>query len=333
MKKILLLILVPITFCKAQIPSSIPTNGLVGWYPFNNNANDLTSNANNGNVSGAILTNDRFGNPNAAYDFDGIDDFISVSNAVGLNNNNYTISIWLKCEGLPGIGDSDVFFDLGSGSWPNYGAIFAINNNYQNTTGWRVTCGNSSGGSVGFQNNVLPNSNQWYNFIITRSDSVKLFVNGMLIQKMTTANNFQYYSNPVSISIGKRIGMDHYFDGIIDDIGIWNRVLSPSEILTIYQSNNVSVKEENYINESITVYPVPAKDELNIKIKNPSKDAKYFVSLTNIYGQIVLSKNIENDVDDFKIEIPESFSKGMYFVTILDTKKSKIIDSKKIIIE
>ena len=54
----------------------LPTNGLVGYWPFNNNANDESGNGNNGTVNGATLTTDRFGSSNSAYLFDGIDDFI-----------------------------------------------------------------------------------------------------------------------------------------------------------------------------------------------------------------------------------------------------------------
>ena len=57
-------------FTMAQIvPNYVPTNGLVGWWPFNGNANDESGNGNNGTVYGAMLTNDRFGNLNSAYSF------------------------------------------------------------------------------------------------------------------------------------------------------------------------------------------------------------------------------------------------------------------------
>ncbi len=46
---------------QTQIPSYVPTNGLVGWWPFNGNANDESGNGNNGTVNGASLTSDRFG--------------------------------------------------------------------------------------------------------------------------------------------------------------------------------------------------------------------------------------------------------------------------------
>jgi hypothetical protein len=68
-KKLLLFSLFTINALVAQVPNYIPTNGLVAYWPFSGNANDLSGNANNGTVSGATLTTDRFGNTNSAYSF------------------------------------------------------------------------------------------------------------------------------------------------------------------------------------------------------------------------------------------------------------------------
>lgn len=63
---------------QAQLPSYVPTDGLVGYWGFNGNANDESGNGNDGVVNGATLTEDRDGNPNAAYSFDGTDDRIEL---------------------------------------------------------------------------------------------------------------------------------------------------------------------------------------------------------------------------------------------------------------
>ena len=47
-------------------PAYVPTDGLVGWWPFNGNANDECGHGNNGTVTGATLTEDRFGGCNEA---------------------------------------------------------------------------------------------------------------------------------------------------------------------------------------------------------------------------------------------------------------------------
>jgi hypothetical protein len=83
MKKLLFLVsifyflLLNFEFAYAQVPSYVPSNGLVAYYPFNGNANDASGNGNNGTVNGATLTSDRFGNVNKAINFD-LGNFIVV---------------------------------------------------------------------------------------------------------------------------------------------------------------------------------------------------------------------------------------------------------------
>ena len=80
----------------AQVPSYVPTNGLVGYWPFNGNANDASGNGNNGTVNGATLTTDRFGVVNKAYNFDGINDFIDLQNLT--SNLNFSYSLWFNAS-------------------------------------------------------------------------------------------------------------------------------------------------------------------------------------------------------------------------------------------
>ena len=80
----------------AQIPSYIPTDGLVAWYPFNGNANDESGNGNSGTVNGATLTTDKDGNENSAYSFDGSDDFIDIPFDFEDGETVESSSFWLR---------------------------------------------------------------------------------------------------------------------------------------------------------------------------------------------------------------------------------------------
>jgi hypothetical protein len=84
MKKCLLLTAVvffgTFTAAIAQVPSYVPTDGLVGWWPFNSNANDESGNGNDGIVNGPTLTEDRNGNAEKAYSFG--------DNSITINNSN-----------------------------------------------------------------------------------------------------------------------------------------------------------------------------------------------------------------------------------------------------
>ncbi|HLF63402.1 MAG TPA: LamG-like jellyroll fold domain-containing protein, partial [Saprospiraceae bacterium] len=81
----------------------IPTDGLIGYWPFSGSANDLSNNAFHGVVYGAMLTTDRFGNPNSAYHFDGISAYITLNNDMPvIQSLDFTISAWAKMDGLSG---------------------------------------------------------------------------------------------------------------------------------------------------------------------------------------------------------------------------------------
>ena len=110
MKKLLLLPFLFITVISfGQVPNYVPSNGLVGWWGFNGNANDASVNTNDGTVNGATLTTDRFGNASSAYDFDGLDDRIEVPNSNSLNPANVTFNFWMYAN------SDNVCFSLQSG--------------------------------------------------------------------------------------------------------------------------------------------------------------------------------------------------------------------------
>ncbi|MFT6843648.1 MAG: hypothetical protein ACJASR_002432, partial [Psychroserpens sp.] len=83
----------------AQTPTYVPSNGLVGWWPFNGNANDESGNAYNGTVNGAALTTDRLGATNSAYSFNGNSAFIQTPTSAVNFPSGFTISVWAKVLG------------------------------------------------------------------------------------------------------------------------------------------------------------------------------------------------------------------------------------------
>ena len=103
MKKSLAIILVLLTISivahTQSVPSYVPANGLVGWWPFNGNANDESGNGNNGTPNGTISQPDRFGTPNSAYEFNGTSSKIDLSNNnIPIGNSSRSISLWFKMD-------------------------------------------------------------------------------------------------------------------------------------------------------------------------------------------------------------------------------------------
>jgi hypothetical protein len=215
----------------AQVPSYVPTNGLVGWWPFNGNANDASGNGNNGTVNGATLTSDRFGINNAAYNFTSDAQYINCGNSslLGLTTNSIlTLSYWTISS---------------NNRWPfisKYQNNIATNSNYGvgNASPNLIITGNG-------QNNFaastsLPTS--WihvsliYNGIV---DSVIVYINGNFIQSnsILLANN----TSTSSLLFGPRFNPATPYqipNGNLDDIAIWNRVLSQQEITALYNAQS-----------------------------------------------------------------------------------------------
>lgn len=104
--KLMLAIVLTSQAMAQAIPSNVPKDGLVGWWPFNGNANDESGNGNHGTVNGATLTADRDGNSNCAYSFDGIDDYIQcLNNTIPINNSSRSFSLWFLLSLKQGYND------------------------------------------------------------------------------------------------------------------------------------------------------------------------------------------------------------------------------------
>jgi hypothetical protein len=149
----------------------LPTNlqqGLVAYYPFNGNANDESGNGNDGTVNGATLTEDRFGNVNSAYSFDGVDDFIISSSDLPFGNSNRTISVWINI--------SDFVTDAGIVGWGdfNYYSYSAIGVSPQTGKLFFWSYGND------LTSNIAVNLQQWNHVLVTydsQSNLAEIFIN------------------------------------------------------------------------------------------------------------------------------------------------------------
>ena len=88
-----------------NVPSYVPTNGLVGWWPFNGNANDESGNGNNGMVNGATLSTDRFGANQSSYAFASGQTSITTSLLPPTRTGERSISVWFEIDPTIGSGE------------------------------------------------------------------------------------------------------------------------------------------------------------------------------------------------------------------------------------
>jgi hypothetical protein len=247
-------LLMSTTSLKAQVPNYVPTNGLVGWWPFNGNANDESGNGNNGTVNGATLTSDRFGLTNKAYDFNGISNFIDLANySFGIiGNSDRTISGWIKTTVL----NYKAIFSSGSGvsgnPCSNNGKTFNMKLANGRLSVMTYNCGTCSTCDYYPQvgNNV--SDNNWHYLVVSlKNDTLYTFVDSS-IDNITVLSQTNTSGNSNYIGKDNHVGYEDYFQGIIDDIGIWNRALTQQEIIALYNGCQLSINTQP-TNQNITI--------------------------------------------------------------------------------
>jgi hypothetical protein len=247
MKKLVFSVLISLNVLCSPLWAQIPSDGLVAWYPFNGNANDESGNGNHGTVNGATLTTDRFGNANGAYSFDGNSQNIIVANSDELNPSAITISVWYLALGnnMCVISKNNPLNALG----------FSYNIKHQDVffsylglnTGWgNGSCNAYSANEFWGVSNQVP-SNEWVNIVLT-IDPVGLgsvFKNGVLLY--VNQGSALYSCNEVSSILkfgGPHWNSDYeWFNGKIDDISIYNRALSATEIQQLFQDQTGQVQQ------------------------------------------------------------------------------------------
>jgi uncharacterized protein (TIGR02145 family) len=226
------------TFAGAQIPSYVPTNGLVGWWPFNGNANDESGNGNHGTVNGATLAADRNGNAGKAYSFDGNGDFISIPNSNSLTPPNITMNAWFSLGKPYSRGGSCILSKINH-SWANYGGYYLLIDSLTLTAGYsQIGCSSGTGiGGYSTNKSFQSQIGNWQMFSVTISNSgtIYFYLNGVLIHQNQGAS-FSPCNNLLSeLRFGHWWdGDNQWFNGLLDDIAIYNRALTAAEVQQLY---------------------------------------------------------------------------------------------------
>ncbi len=175
-----------------------------------------------------------------------------------IGNGPETVSLWYYPNSFnPGM----CAFNYGGNSWGTY---FDISLNWFSAQTPNPCYGLSfvaEGTGISWGSTIQSSSN-WHHVVIivpsgaTDLNSLIAYVDGSLI---TTTCSFANYgapnlnfSNVNPIKIGQSWGSQNSFQGKIDDIGIWNRVLTPLEIATLYQNCSLSITT-NPSNQNVTV--------------------------------------------------------------------------------
>ncbi|MFH0991962.1 MAG: LamG-like jellyroll fold domain-containing protein [bacterium] len=296
------------------------SDGLVAYYPFNGNVNDESGNGNNGTLAGATLTTDRLGNSNKAYSFNGSSYIQIPHNAILQYPTQLTMTIsgWAT---LSSYVDNAAIVSKGTSHYSyqlqQYNQRIAFS--YQNNT------------RVG--NKVLL-LNKWVLFTAVISGrNLKLYLDNEL------DSEFMMEADPTNdtepMNIGRSLG-GQYWKGSLDDIRIYNRALSLSEIQLIL--TDVKHRIDETLPREIILsqnYPNPFNPSTIIEYQLP-QIGTVEIRIYNSVGQLIRSLlNEQRDAGSYSVRwdgrdnTGRQVASGTYFYQI---KAVNYIEAKKMLL-
>jgi hypothetical protein len=271
--------------------SNLGTGIPVAYYPFTENAYDLSGLGNHGIVYGAQLTQDRFGKNNRAYYFDGVNDYINVKNNSILNfQEEITVSFWMRIDEFFSNREA---YPISHGNWENRWKVSIIP---EKNIRWTIK---TDKGIKDLDSKTIPAKDVFYH-ITTLYDGTNfdIYINGVLDNHETHTGLILRTS--IDLTIGQVLpnnpGVN--FKGVLDDIRIFNYALSAEEIQNLY-NEKAAVYQQN-------LSQIPDEYDLAQNFPNP------FNSLTTIHYQL-------KEAGLVKIEIYDIL--GQKVRTLLDQQK------------
>lgn len=310
--------------------AQVPTNGLVAYYPFSGNANDYSGNNYNGVLHGPTLCVDRFGNSNHAYSFDGVNDYIDLSSYFSNFNFQHpaTVSFWINTKYDTGM----AIYALGDGANQLYvsGVFVGANTTGTLTNELIIASVQVTGSDKYITGHTTTNRGKlintgWHNVVtLFNGVSTEIYLDDTLLSLTCNygTNNGHYGNLPVSgvMTLGTRYanGFGAFFNGFLDDVRIYNQVLTPTEITSLYQETITNVETTKSSN-SIKIYPNPTQGKVNIISDSIIKS----VEVTNILNEVIYYGALNDSNLYTNIDI-SGYPNGVYFIKINDGKNTNI---------
>jgi len=227
-----LLLTMGFTFSESASQCVTPPSGLVSWWPGENNANDIQSSNHGTPQHGATFATGLVGR---AFSLDGTNDYVSIPHNAALQPTQITVSTWIKANPTQ--------------AYSHY-LVVDKSHGWTDATGW-VLQGETNSGRIAFSygdgvdfpelystTNLLDNNWHFVTGTLDGSD-LKIYIDGVL------EGSLPYSGTPAGNSRNVNIGaswgggpFNRFFNGLIDEVDIYNRALSATEIQSLYTANS-----------------------------------------------------------------------------------------------
>ena len=202
--------------------------GLIMHLAFDGDMHDSSVFANHGTAdsdNAPTLIVDRLGNANSAYDFDGINDYIRIQDSDIFDSLGYTITAWIYAR--KDLNSQQYFVSKNLKGGTNSIGLYAVWNRIFNCGSYYPNSDCILGGQ----------ENRWMHLAVSRSEKgvVNFYLNG---EHVGQDNTYPNSANDRDLIIGA-LNADapaSFFDGIIDDVRIYNKALSADRIASFVES-------------------------------------------------------------------------------------------------
>lgn len=267
---------------------SQPLSGPAAWWPFNGNADDASGNGHDGTLHGPRPTIDRFGRLDSAYSFDGIDDYIEIPGSSGLNldvGTGITFSFWVQvCSPFgPGVlmeHAGGIAGPAGDSGW-SVGIVPFGDRTSSPAFLWQTTTqGRPNPGRYTYDRTPLKPSlddRKWHHLaIVLQPTSIKFYVDGKMEASMSVDSvDYCCYTpaSPLRIGAGgwdnqpAPLDMMKHFQGALDDIRVYDRGLSDTEVRSLYQESGWPIDEPTISLEVQRLTPTQICDGGEVQVR------------------------------------------------------------------
>ena len=295
-----------------NVPSNVPINGLIGWWPLDGNINDSSGNGYNGMNSGATLATNRYNQLNKCLYFD--NDWAEVQSIPFDLQQNFTFSYWQK---LNLFNHTSCIIDINQNASCNLTPVI-----WQNIDSVSFgKCGSSVGltGIVG-QSEAL---NKWVMITFTSSSGVvNVYKNGVFY--LTMSHSWPL-TNSIQFTLGNagNTGSPLHTQPsniYLDDVGLWSRVLTQEEISILYQSPATNIKNDIAFKDNISIYPTVVNNQLTIETEFPNYFKSY--KIFDVMGKEIMCGKIKARKEVIEMH---SLSQGIYIISVDGLYSDKFI--------
>ncbi len=218
-------------------------SGLVGWWPGDGSANDIVG-GNNGSLQSGATANG-VGKVGSAFSFDGVSSYVQIPDAAALRPSTLTIEAWVQFatldsagSGTAPAGDQYIVFKQNSQSGDFEGYDLS-KTRISGSDYLRFLVSSGAGESVLLVSTTVVAPGVWYHVAAVRdTGTTSLYINGQLEAQASVDFAQNYGTQPLFFGTSGQSYWDRKFQGLLDEVSLYNRALSAGEIAALYNADS-----------------------------------------------------------------------------------------------